>query len=204
MCAKSAKLCDALRTPDSGQAFDAGHGETYLHGLTVKTLDVIFVGFYCEGSDGGRRHRPARTRGNSEARGLKQDHYTMSDDLKFQLRLTLSDEFAQVARNDPGDPSISTLTDILNRHDAVMKCQFDAFADYVSEAEANGIENFHLYEWTKKTIDDPAKKAKYTKSFALYVGGDEVYEKDKADDARGRAEASSRRSHRREDVQIRY
>jgi hypothetical protein len=36
----------------------------------------------------------------------------MSDDLKFQLRLTLSDEFAQVARNVPGDPSISTLTDI--------------------------------------------------------------------------------------------
>ena len=70
----------------------------------------------------------------------------MSDDLKFQLRLTLSDEFAQVARNVPGDPSISTLTDILNRHDAVMKCQFDAFADYVSEAEANGIENFDLYE----------------------------------------------------------
>ena len=116
-----------------------------------------------------------------EARGLKQDHNTMSDDLKFQLRLTLSDEFAQVARNVPGDPSISTLTDILNRHDAVMKCQFDAFADYVSEAEANGIENFDLYEWTKKTIDDPAKKSKYTKSFALYVGGDEVYEKDKAD-----------------------
>ena len=42
-------------------------------------------------------------------------------------------------------------------------------------------ENFDLYEWTKKTIDDPAKKSKYTKSFALYVGGDEVYEKDKAD-----------------------
>ncbi len=62
-----------------------------------------------------------------------------------------------------------------------MKCQFDAFAGYVSEAEANGIENFPLYEWTKKTIDDPAKKAKYTKSFGLYVGGKEVYEKDKAD-----------------------
>src|ERR1700758_4624350 len=32
---------------------------------------------------------------------------TMNDDLKFQLRLTLRDEFAQVARNDPADPSIS-------------------------------------------------------------------------------------------------
>jgi hypothetical protein len=84
--------------------------------------------------------------------GSKQDHNTKADDLKFQLRLTLSDEFAQVARNDPGDPSIATLTDVLNRHDAVMKCQFDAFADYVSEAEASGIENFPLYEWTKRTI----------------------------------------------------
>jgi len=105
----------------------------------------------------------------------------MNGGLKFQLRLTLNEEFAQLARNDPGDPLISPLKDILNRHDAVIKCQFDAFADYVSEAEANGIENYHLYEWTKKTVEDPAKKAKYTKSFALYVGGGEVYEKDKAD-----------------------
>jgi hypothetical protein len=105
----------------------------------------------------------------------------VSDDLKFQLRLTLRDEFAEAARNDPADASISALADILSRHDAVIKCQFDAFADYVSAAEANGVDNFPLYEWTKKTIEDPAKKAKYTKSFALYVGGKEVYEKDEAD-----------------------
>jgi hypothetical protein len=43
----------------------------------------------------------------------------------------------------------------------------------------NGLKK--LYEWTKKTVDDPAKKAKYVKSFALYVRGEEVYEKDKAD-----------------------
>jgi hypothetical protein len=78
------------------------------------------------------------------------------------------------------------------------------FRRYVSEAEANGIENFLLYEWTKKTIDDPAKKAKYTKSFALYVGGKEVYEKDKADALESGAKAFGRRSHRRQDVQIRY
>ena len=39
---------------------------------------------------------------------------SVSDDLKFQLRLTLNEEFAQVARNDPGDPSISPLADILS------------------------------------------------------------------------------------------
>ena len=102
-------------------------------------------------------------------------------DLKFQLRLTLREEAALVALNNPDDAAISSLINILNRHDAVLKCQFDAFAGYVSEAEANGTQNYPLYEWTKKTVDDPTKKAKYTKSFALYVGGKEVYEKDKAD-----------------------
>jgi hypothetical protein len=105
----------------------------------------------------------------------------MNVDLKFQLRLTLTDEFAPIARNQPGHSSILSLTEILRRHDAVMKCQFDAFADYVNEAEDKGIEQFPLYDWTKKTIEDPAKKAKYTKSFTLYVAGDEVYCKDKAD-----------------------
>jgi hypothetical protein len=105
----------------------------------------------------------------------------MSDKLKFQLRLTLNDEYAQVARSNPQDRSISQLTNILKRHDAALKCQYDAFAGYVSEAEVNGVENYPLYEWTKRTIEDPVKQAKYTKSFSLYVGGHEVYEKDKAD-----------------------
>ncbi len=105
----------------------------------------------------------------------------MGNDLKFQLRLTLRDEFAQAARNHPADPSLAPLARILSQHDAVLKCQYDAFADYVREAEANGVDNYPLYEWTKKTIEDPAKKAKYTKSFSLYVDGEEVYEKDKAE-----------------------
>lgn len=33
----------------------------------------------------------------------------------------------------------------------------------------------------KKPSRNPAKRAKYTKSFTLYVAGDEVYGKDKAD-----------------------
>jgi hypothetical protein len=105
----------------------------------------------------------------------------MSDDLKFQLRLTLGDQFAERARRAPRDPSLSSLTNILKKHDAVLKCQFDAFADYVREAEADGVQNYPLYEWTKDTIEDPAKEAKYTRSFTLYVGGDEVYDRDKAD-----------------------
>jgi hypothetical protein len=105
----------------------------------------------------------------------------MDEEPKYQLRLTLSDPFAKVARNHPDDPSIALLTQLLRRHDAALKCQYDAFADYVKEAEENGVEAYPLYAFTKKTVDDPAKEAKYTKSFTIYVGGDEVYERSKAD-----------------------
>jgi hypothetical protein len=105
----------------------------------------------------------------------------MSNDLSYQLRVTLNDEFAPVARSKPDDASIAPLTSILRRHDATLKCQFDAFADYVSEAEAKGVEKYPLYEWTKTTIEDATKKEKYIRSFTLYVGGREVYEKDEAD-----------------------
>ena len=105
----------------------------------------------------------------------------MGEELKYQLRLTLRDAFAEAARNHPDDPSIAPLTRLLGRHDAALKCQYDAFADYVKEAEAAGVDKYPLYAWTKKTVDDPAKEAKYTKSFTLYVGGDEVYERSKAD-----------------------
>ncbi len=106
---------------------------------------------------------------------------TMSNQLEYQVRIYLGDEFAEVARRNPDDPAIKPLADILSKHIAIMRCQFDAFAAYVAEAEKHGTENYPLYEWTKATIADPAKKAKYIKSFTLYVDGDEVYDKEKAD-----------------------
>ena len=84
----------------------------------------------------------------------------MGEEVKYHLRLTLSDPFAQVARNFPDDPSIAPLTQLLRRHNAALKCQYDAFADYVKEAEAKGVEAYPLYAFTKKTVDDPAKEAK--------------------------------------------
>ena len=105
----------------------------------------------------------------------------MRDELKYQLRLTLRDPFADAVRNHPDKPSIAPLTHVLQRHDAVLKCQHDAFADYVRKAEVNGVENYPLYDWTKQTVNDPVKEAKYVRSFTLYVGGDEVYERSKAD-----------------------
>jgi hypothetical protein len=121
--------------------------------------------------------------GRAYNEGCREDQeiHAMSDELKYQLRLTLRNPFADAARSHPDDPSIAPLTQVLQRHDAILKCQHDAFADYVREAEANGVENYPLYDWTKQTVNDPVKEAKYVRSFTLYVGGDEVYERSKAD-----------------------
>ena len=105
----------------------------------------------------------------------------MSNRWQYQVRIYLSDHHAALARRDPSDPSLAPLTEILGRHKAALKCQFDAFAGYVAEAERNGVDSYPLYAWTKATIEDPAKEAKYIKSFTLYVEDDEVYDGAKAD-----------------------
>ena len=105
----------------------------------------------------------------------------MTEQWQYQLRIEMPDEVALVARRDPADPALQPLADILARHHATLKSQYDAFADYVAEAERHGVEKYPLYQWTKDTIEQPAKQAKYQKSFTLYVDGDEVYAKAKAD-----------------------
>jgi hypothetical protein len=105
----------------------------------------------------------------------------MSEQWDFQIRIDLGDEIAETARRDPDHPAIQPLADLLARHRATMKCQFDAFSDYVTEAEKLGTEGYPLYAWTKATIENPEKKAKYLKSFTLYVDGKSVYAKPLAD-----------------------
>ena len=105
----------------------------------------------------------------------------MSEQWLYQVRIYLSDEFAAMTRSDPANPALKPLADVLTKHDAALKCQFDAFADYVAEAEKEGAEHFPLYEWTKATIENPVKKAKYLKSFTLQVAGEDLYGKEIAD-----------------------
>jgi hypothetical protein len=109
----------------------------------------------------------------------------MSDPWQYQVRIDLADEAAEVARRDQDDPALAPLPDILRRHGAAMRSQYDAFAGYVAEAERHGIDEYPLYKWTKATIENAAKKEKYQKSFTLYLAGDEVYAKDKADALEG-------------------
>lgn len=105
----------------------------------------------------------------------------MDDGWRFQLRLTVSPELSATLREPPASHSHGPLADVLRRHNASLKCQFDAFADYVSEAERQGSEKYPLYKWTKDTIAIPEKKARYLQIFTVYVGGEEVYGKEIAE-----------------------
>ena len=100
---------------------------------------------------------------------------------QYQLRVDLADDAAAAARQGAEHPGLRPLRRILAAHDAVLVCQYDAFAGYCAEAEEHGIEQYPLYAWTKAVIDDPAKKAKYLKSFSIHVGGAEVYARESAD-----------------------
>jgi hypothetical protein len=105
----------------------------------------------------------------------------MSAQWKYQIRICLDRDLAEAARLDPGSQKLKWLSSVLAKHCATLRCQFDLFAQYVAEAERAGTEDYHLYEWTKATIEDPIKKAKYVESFSLYVDDQEVYAKETAD-----------------------
>jgi hypothetical protein len=106
----------------------------------------------------------------------------MTSQWKYQVRFDLNDStIAKSARSDLRHPALAPLLDILANHRAAVKCQYDAFVEYVDAAGEHGVENYPLYEWTKATIENPAKKEKYMKSFTLYVEGREVYAKEIAD-----------------------
>jgi hypothetical protein len=106
----------------------------------------------------------------------------MTSEWQYQVRFDLTDPaMAELARRNIRDPALAPLIDILAKHRAALKCQFDAFAEYVAVAEEHGVENYPLYEWTKATIENAEKKEKYLKSFTLYVDDREVYAKEIAD-----------------------
>jgi hypothetical protein len=105
----------------------------------------------------------------------------MADQWKYQIRVYLNDAMAEMARRDEHADVIKPLMDVLENHRATMKCQYDAFADYVREAEKNGTQADPLYLWTKETIEDPEKKRKHLGAFAVHVAGDVAYDKDTAE-----------------------
>ena len=106
----------------------------------------------------------------------------MTSEWQYQVRFDVNDPAkSESVRRRLDDPALAPLFVVLAKHRAAPKCQFDAFAEYVAAAEAQGVESHPLYQWTKATIENPAKREKYLKSFTIYVDDREVYAKEIAD-----------------------
>lgn len=58
-----------------------------------------------------------------------------SEELKWQVRINLSDQFAAAARANPSDPSLKPLLDVLAKYNAVLKHQKMAFAGFLPHFE---------------------------------------------------------------------
>lgn len=105
----------------------------------------------------------------------------MREPLHYQLRIYLDEAQAAQVRADPHDPCLTPLPAILDRHEATLVCQLDAFEAYLAEIEGKGAFDDPLYKWTRSILQDPAKRAKHAEAFAIRVGGNEVYAKSSAD-----------------------
>ncbi len=113
---------------------------------------------------------------------LVKGHEIMGDELEYQVRFNLTAEFTELARNHPASERFAPLYAVLKKHNATMKNQYDAFADFCKLAEKNGDTDTVLYRWTKATIEKPEKKEQYAPRYTVYAdGGKETYSKEVAD-----------------------
>lgn len=99
-------------------------------------------------------------------------------DWLYQVRMRVSQSLADDLRGAQVFDLSRKIINITHEHGARLVCVYDGFRDYCLEAEANGIEEYHLYEWTKTTIDNPEKKEKHVRAFSFYKEDDQVYEKE--------------------------
>ena len=98
-------------------------------------------------------------------------YYTDHGEILYQIRLNVSDNFSD---ND-------VINELLENHKASLMCQYDAFVFFVRECENKKETDNSLYKWTKDTIEDEIKEAKYKKIYSVYVDKQQVYKENIAD-----------------------
>ena len=101
----------------------------------------------------------------------------MSEDWLYQIRIRVNDEMSSNLRKNKPSGSARQIKSLARKHGTTLVCTYDAFVDYCREAESNSVEDYPLYAWTKQTIENPEKKQKHLKSFAIYRNNDQVYER---------------------------
>lgn len=110
----------------------------------------------------------------------------MSDDFKARVVIKLSEAFAR-AVNDNGlhyatDPQLDALKEALASIKGDLHNQLRDFEYYVQSSEAHGITDTPMVNWTRDATQHPYSKDKYSKLFALAVGGHKVFERAAAEE----------------------
>ncbi|ANN72341.1 histidine phosphatase family protein [Bordetella bronchialis] len=113
--------------------------------------------------------------------GAMEKGIPMPKEWQYQVRMNVTQELADAWRDGRDTPALDRLRAILDKHDASIISQYEAFARYVAEAEREGIQDYPLYQWTADTLRNPDKEAKYRRVFTVYVDEAEVYGQDIAD-----------------------
>ena len=98
-------------------------------------------------------------------------YYADHGEILYQIRLNVSDTFTDN----------EVLNKLLESNDASLMCQYDAFKFFVRECENKKETDNSLYKWTKDTIEDEIKKAKYKKIHSVYVDKQQVYKENIAE-----------------------
>ena len=102
-------------------------------------------------------------------------------DWLYQIRIVVTSALSTDLRSMGTSTTAQEVTEIAKKYDMRAVCTYDAFKSYCEEAEGNGLEGYSLYNWTKATLDNPAKREKHQKSFAFYRDNDQIYSKDVAE-----------------------
>jgi hypothetical protein len=58
---------------------------------------------------------------------------------QWQVRIGSSEDFAMMVQREPSNLALTSLNNVLAKSKATLMRQFDAFADYMTEAEEKGI-----------------------------------------------------------------
>ena len=99
----------------------------------------------------------------------------------YQIRIDFEKSRASVVRSEGITKKNPKLKEVLDKYNAKLICQYDAFKAFVDECEKDNNTDFALYKWTKDTISKKEKIEKYTKSFTVYLNDNQLYEKNLAD-----------------------
>ena len=102
-------------------------------------------------------------------------------DWLYQIRIVVTSALSTDLRSMGTSTTAQEVTEIAKKYHMRAVCTYDAFKAYCEEAEGNGLEGYALYNWTKATLDNPAKREKHQKSFAFYRDYDQIYSKDVAE-----------------------